>query len=450
MSLEGRKLSDEKTSHEAQRVAHTGYHDPDAKLSENAQQAASTQDDFPDGGLRAWIVVAGAMWSSFATFGFVNSWGPLTVTFIHQVFQAYYQEVLLRTQSPSTISWIGSIQYALVFFPGLVVGRLFDIGYFRALFLTSSALLVVATFLTAQCTQYWHFVLSQGIMAGLGCGGLFTCSNAVIAHWFKKKRGAALGFMAVGSAVSGTTIPIIVKNLLPLVGYRWTMRTLAFIFLFATTVSNLTMKARLPAVKAKGGLFNLAVFKDPPYTVYCLSSLIAFLGMYTFMTYVSVSAAQLNINPNLAFYFVAILNASSLVGRLSAGIMADLIGSLNVMAPCTAVVGAVTYAWPFARSTASLVVITVIYGVCCGAFVSLLPAPIMTFGGSGDVGRRVGMYLTIMAFGTLTGPPISGAINARTGGFEAVGWYAGSTVMCGALLMLVVRYLVLGRLAGKV
>jgi MFS transporter, MCT family, solute carrier family 16 (monocarboxylic acid transporters), member 10 len=46
-------------------------------------------------------------------------------------------------------------------------------------------------------------------------------------------------------------------------------------------------------------------------------------------------------------------------------------------------------------------------------------------GANGDVGRRLGMFTTIVAIGALTGPPISGAINNGTNGFEAVGIYAG-------------------------
>jgi hypothetical protein len=51
----------------------------------------------------------------------------------------------------------------------------------------------------------------------------------------------------------------------------------------------------------------------------------------------------------------------------------------------------------------------------------------MNFGREEDVGRRVGMYLTIMSLGALAGPPIAGAINARTGGFEEMGLYAGTS-----------------------
>jgi len=100
-------------------------------------------------------------------------------------------------------------------------------------------------------------------------------------------------------------------------------------------------------------------------------------------------------------------------------------GPLNVLAPATFIIGVTTYAWPFAHSTAPLVIISIIYGLTCGAFVSILPKPVMNIGGEGDVGRRVGMFLTVIAFGALAGPPTSGAINKRTNGFESVGVFAG-------------------------
>ncbi len=46
----------------------------------------------------------------------------------------------------------------------------------------------------------------------------------------------------------------------------------------------------------------------------------------------------------------------------------------------------------------------------------------------GDLGRRLGMAMTIAASGALAGPPISGAIYSATGGFEAVGYYAGASI----------------------
>ena len=42
-----------------------------------------------------------------------------------------------------------------------------------------------------------------------------------------------------------------------------------------------------------------------------------------------------------------------------------------------------------------------------------------------DVGRRTGACLTVLSLYSLVGPPISGAIYHATGGYSAVGIYAG-------------------------
>lgn len=69
-----------------------------------------------------------------------------------------------------------------------------------------------------------------------------------------------------------------------------------------------------------------------------------------------------------------------------------------------------------------------IYRVSSGVFVSMLAAPLIIMGETHDVGLRLGMFFTILALGALAGPPISGAINQVTGGFKAVGYYAGTSL----------------------
>ncbi|KAF5347930.1 hypothetical protein D9756_010137 [Leucocoprinus leucothites] len=401
---------------------------------------APGDDDFPDGGLRAWLVVLGAFCNAFATVGYVTSWG---------IFQEYYEKTLLSEYSPSTISWIGSIQYALIFFPGLVVGRLFDLGYFRYVFIFSSSLLIATTFLAAQCTEYWQFLLCQGIASGIGCGGVFSPTHAILSHWFKKKRGLVLGYMAVGASVGGVILPIAAHKLIPEVGFRWAMRIIGFILVVVLGVSNLTVRRRLPPKKIKGGLLNLSAFKELPYTMYCISSFFIFLGLYTLLIFANVSASSLGIEPELASYFVALANAGSLFGRYVSGILSDRIGPMNVMIPFTLLAAAFTYGWPFTHTTAQLIVITLIYGFCSGMYVSLMTNPIMNLGGEEDIGRRIGMFMSILAIGALCGPPISGAIQASTGSFQMTGVFAGTVVIVGVIFMAITRLLVSTKLTAK-
>jgi MCP family monocarboxylic acid transporter-like MFS transporter 10 len=167
------------------------------------------------------------------------------------------------------------------------------------------------------------------------------------------------------------------------------------------------------------------------------------------LTYIEVSAKAVHISADKAFYLVSIANAASGAGRLGSGFAADRFGPLSVIIPMTALAGVLTYVWPFITSYAGFAVLAVFYGAAAGVFVALIVTPTIALGELRDVGQRIGMYFTILALGALAGPPISGAIERASGGFKAVGFYAGSTVMVAVGVMIVVRRLVLGGWSGK-
>jgi hypothetical protein len=100
-------------------------------------------------------------------------------------------------------------------------------------------------------------------------------------------------------------------------------------------------------------------------------------------------------------------------------------GALNVMTPALFIAGVLTFVWPHLRGTGALVTLAVFYGASSGAFVGLISEPMVALGDMTDVGRRTGMYLTILSLGAVVGPPISGAINRNTGSYSIGGVYAG-------------------------
>ncbi len=82
-----------------------------------SQDEEYDEDDFPDGGLRAWLVIAGGASIFFCCLGFGNSFGT---------FEAYYLAHQLKGQSPDNIAWIGSVSAFLPFATGVLGGPLFD------------------------------------------------------------------------------------------------------------------------------------------------------------------------------------------------------------------------------------------------------------------------------------------------------------------------------------
>ena len=82
-------------------------------------------------------------------------------------------------------------------------------------------------------------------------------------------------------------------------------------------------------------------------------------------------------------------------------------------------------AWPHALTYHSIIPIAVLYGISNGAFISLHCVPLLSLGKPDEVGERLGLFFTIIAFGAMCGPPVSGAIWKASGGWEIVGVYAG-------------------------
>lgn len=73
-----------------------------------------------------------------------------------------------QIQEPLNMSAnLNELQYSLIFIPGLITGRLFDMGYFKVLLAVSTLIVVAATVLIAECKEYWQFLLCQGFAVGV-------------------------------------------------------------------------------------------------------------------------------------------------------------------------------------------------------------------------------------------------------------------------------------------
>lgn len=214
----------------------------------------------PDGGLRAWTAVAAGHLVIMNTWGYINSFG---------VFQTYYTTSL--GLPPATVSWIGSIQVFLLFFIGTFTGRLTDAGYFRATFLTGTAFQMVGVFTTSVCTQYWQIFLAQGVCMGIGNGCLFCPALATVSTYFVKKRSLAIGMVACGSSTGGLIFPAMARQLLPAVGFGWTLRAVGFVQLVGLVLANVGLKRRIPP-RRTGALVEWAAFEELEYTFYAAGS----------------------------------------------------------------------------------------------------------------------------------------------------------------------------------
>jgi MFS family permease len=117
------------------------------------------------------------------------------------VYQTYYEIDILKTTSPSAISWIGSIQAFLLMIVGALTGPVYDAGYFHELILTGSFLVTFGHMMLSLCTKYYQVLLAQAFCIGIGTGCLFVPSVAILSTYFNTKLAFATGIAASGSSL---------------------------------------------------------------------------------------------------------------------------------------------------------------------------------------------------------------------------------------------------------
>ncbi|KAJ9150365.1 MFS general substrate transporter [Pleurostoma richardsiae] len=328
------------------------------------------------------------------TWGFINSFG---------VFQTTYT-TLFAPISPSAISWIGSIQVFLLFFVGTPAGWLSDGGHFRPVLLVGSLLQVVGLFCAAQATEFWQLLLAQGLCMGLGNGLVFCPSLAVVSTYFRRRKSLAIGIGMAGSASGGLIFPSMVRQLLPRVGFPWTMRAIACVQLASLAIVNLLMRPRLPPSKGKP-VIDPSAFRDPVYCLYAASMFFNFFGVYFAFWYIA-SFARTEIHGQSFSYeeslnLLLILNGVGLVGRVLPNYISDRkAGPINTLLPMSTISGILCLCWIAVENRAGMYSWTVVYAITAAAVQSMSPAALSSL--TEDlrlVGVRTGMVFTILLAG---------------------------------------------------
>jgi MFS family permease len=142
---------------------------------------------------------------------------------------------------------------------------------------------------------------------------------------------------------------------------------LPFLLTACLTIRLPNTASNLPKLKP-----DFSVVKLP--LLYALSSALFFnyLGLFTPNFYVTSYTISLSLDPDMAFYMVAIMNGASLFGRVIPGIWADRYGAFNVMILSAGTSGIVCMCMTKATSITGIALWSAVYGFTSGASISSL------------------------------------------------------------------------------
>ncbi len=101
------------------------------------------------------------------------------------------------------------------------VGRAIDRGAIRAVMLLGAVALSGGFFALSRVSNLWQFYVAFGLFIALGLALIGGISNtALVATWFVRRRGTALGISQIGVSLSGMVMAFVASWLVAEIGWR--------------------------------------------------------------------------------------------------------------------------------------------------------------------------------------------------------------------------------------
>ncbi|RKL51024.1 hypothetical protein BFJ72_g477 [Fusarium proliferatum] len=326
-------------------------------------------------------------------------------------FQSYLELNQLSDYSAGDIGWIPGMYMFVSMLVAIQVGSFLDQRGPFAMSIVGGGGIVIMFVLLAECKRYWHFMLCFGIFGGLSTAIAGTIPVAVVAKLFSRKRGFAIGIALTGSSTGTVIFPIMLRSLLPKLGWSWSMRILAFVILGIFTLGTicfipyrrLVKLVNMPIAK-KGGLslLNFSAFRSVAFTLVCVMFFATQFVLYGIGGLLPTFAIQAGLTAETGYTLVSIIGGASAFGRVIPGLIGDKLGHYNVlifmMALTLVFMG--TLFVPFGDNSVVLYVFTVCVGKTCEPK---------------DYGRYYGTMNFVISFSLLIAIPSSGTMIDKMG-----------------------------------
>lgn len=391
-----------------------GLNSPTSQLSVTSDKASlnpeprkwwqsKSLEDKPIDGAYGWAVVMSGCIMLMFSMGCVNSYGA---------YQTYYNLNQFPDAPVSTLSWIGTMQFAVLNVGGIPAGILCERMDSRLVTFVGGLIMGVSLIIASFCdSAVWKLILTQGIVFGIGGSLVFIPAVSIPAQWFTKYRALAVGIVVAGSGVGGLWLTPATKSMISSLGTGWALRITGIIIFVVNSVASLFMRNRLQ-LESRAQIVDFSVFRDFRFLLVFAGAVCATTGYFTPLF--SLPAFAVKISHESASFgnnLLTILNAASAVGRVATGQVAVALGSMNTLAGCTLMAAlSILILWlPFSAS-GTLIACAIVYGLFCGGFIGLIPVIMAELWGVQRIATIIGLLYVANFMGTMVGAPSSGAI----------------------------------------
>ncbi|KAI8667227.1 hypothetical protein LRP88_01025 [Fusarium phalaenopsidis] len=412
---------------------------------ETRSVAQSTGGDI-ESKMSAWVCVLGSFLCLTPTFGFMQSLGTV---------QSYLSLNQLKDYSEGEVGWISGMFLFLSLVFNLQVGPLFDV-HGPNIIGPVGALLYVAIFIfMAECKTYWQFMLCLGVFGSIGAAMTMVVAVAIVGKLFIRRRGLAMGIALAGSSVGSVIFPIIFRYTFPGIGWKWSMRIMAFIsagllipamlcFIPFNRLHGITSDGQ---PRPKSSALNLAAFKSPAFSFVTAGLFMLEFAIFSIAGLLPSISTRAGFTPEDGYTLLAIIGSTSTFGRIIPGLIGDRIGHFNVLLismAFTILFMGVMFV-PFGTTSAPVLYTwSGLWGFGSGSFLSITPVCMGKTCETKDYGRYYGTMNCVISFALLIALPTSGSMLDNMGA-QALAGLLMAVVFIGGACYFAARALLIGQ-----
>ena len=355
-----------------------------------------------------WVVVAAAFTLMFVGFGAAYSFAAF--------FTAFETEF---GASRGDVALVFSVAAFLWFLSGAPAGVLADRYGVRRVALAGVACLAAALWIASVAESLGVLYATYSIGLGLGVCLVYVPSIGAVQPWFAANRAFASGLAVAGIGAGNFAGPLLAAWWIGLFGWRGAYAALALFVLLLGGAAALAIKeTEHRSTGSPEGIVLGAAMRTTPFWLLFMSLLLSCIGLFVPMVHLGPYAVDAGYSEAQGVALVSLIGLGSLLGRFAVGGPADRLGRMPSLAAMYAGLGAMFILWWVAAAYWVLALFAIVFGICYGAYVALLPTIVMDLYGPRSVSGIIGCLYTGCGVGTLLGPWLAGVAYDSLGSYH--------------------------------
>uniref|UniRef100_H3CXR5 Monocarboxylate transporter 13 n=1 Tax=Tetraodon nigroviridis TaxID=99883 RepID=H3CXR5_TETNG len=385
------------------------------------------QREGPDGGW-GWVLVGALFVCNSLVFGLMRSSGVFFMEFVQ-----YFDE------SSQAISWIPSIGLAAQQFFSPLGSALSNAYETRVVVMAGGCLAGLGLVCASQATSLLHLYLTMGVIAGLGWGLVFIPMVATVMAHFTRQRTLALGISLSSVGLSSFAFNPLFQFLVDKYTWRGAILILGGLSLNLVPCGALIRPRRRPEAPADetprertcaawpkrvSSYLELPLLLERPYVTYVMAITLINVGFFVPYFHLVAHSRQAGFSQYQATFVMSAAGVSDIFGRVASGWFSDLrlLRLIHMLSLWVALTGVFIILLPVSSldgSYPTLMVTSVLYGLCSGAMTSMVFAVVPDIVGVERTMGALGLLMLIESVAGLLGTPLSGFLKDLTGNYVA-------------------------------